>query len=228
MKTRKRQGILEFVGRGGKRPGAGRKCQPGKKPGVSHHGRASHDARYPVHVTLRLVAGLPNVREKEIYLAIEAAVRAGRDRFGFRAVEFTVLSNHMHFLVEAESTRALSRGMQGLKIRIAKAINRVLGRSGKVFADRFHTRALRTPTEVRNCLVYVLNNTKHHSKTPADRWAKRVVDPCSSAKWFDGWDGPVESLRISEVRPGAQPETWLLKSGWKRQGLLSPAEVPRS
>ena len=163
----------------------------------------------------------------EIYLAIENAIRAGKDRFGFRAVEFTVLANHLHFVVEAEGSRALSRGMQGLTIRIAKAINRVLKRSGKVFADRFHSRELETPTEVRNALLYVLNNTKHHWDVPAEGWAPRVVDPFSSAKWFPGWDGPVECLRLSSPRPGAEARTWLLRSGWKRLGLLSPASAPK-
>lgn len=228
MKTRRKQGILEFPVRGGKRPRAGRKCAPGRPPGVSHHGRASHEGRCPLHVTLRAVIGLPNLREKEIYLAIEAAIRAGRERFGFRAVEFSVLSNHLHFVVEAEDRRALSRGMQGLMIRIAKAINRILGRKGRVFADRFHARILTTPTEVRNALLYVLNNAKHHTNAPAAAWPARLVDPCSSAKWFSGWDGSVECLRLSTVRPGADATTWLLRTGWKRLGLLSPRMAPRA
>jgi len=65
--------------------------------------------------------------------------------------------NHVHVLVEADGSTALARGVQGLSIRLAKAINRVLGRRGRVWADRFHARALRTPREVRNGLVYVID-----------------------------------------------------------------------
>ena len=227
MRTRKKQGLLEFRTRGGKRRGAGRKPAPGRKPCVSHHGRAAHTKTCPLHVTLRVREDVPSLRSVEIYLAIENAIRAGNDRFGFRAIEFSVITNHLHFIVEAESRRALSRGMQGLTIRIAKAINRILKRTGKVFADRFQSRELTTPTEVRNALLYVLNNAKHHTNVPPEGWVPRQVDPFSSAKWFPGWDGPVESLRLASTRPGAEPRTWLLRTGWKRLGLLSPQAVPR-
>ena len=65
--------------------------------------------------------------------------------------------------VESEGTRALACGMQGLEIRLAKAVNRRLGRAGRVFTDRYHCRALRTPREVRNALVYVLLNGRKHA-----------------------------------------------------------------
>jgi len=68
-------------------------------------------------------------------------------------LQFSVQRDHIHLLVEAPDGRALSRGLQGLAIRIAKGVNRILGRRGRVWADRFHARALRTPREVRNALI---------------------------------------------------------------------------
>ena len=220
----KKQRELNFKTWGGKRIGAGRKRAPGRKSCVAHRRRAKHVSRNPLHVTLRLRADVPNVRTRDCYLQIEQAIRAGKDRFGFRAVEFSVQGNHLHMVVEAENDLALRRGMQGLAIRIARAINRALHRTGKVFADRFHARDLSTPTDVRNALLYVLNNAKHHSRR---RWARLEVDPFSSAKWFDGWGGPVDCARLSTTRPGAHPKTWLLEKGWRWLGLLSPSEVPR-
>jgi REP element-mobilizing transposase RayT len=61
-----------------------------------------------------------------------------------RVAQFSVESNHLHLLVEADGTRALTHGMRGLTIRIAKAVNRVLGRRGRVWGDRFHARPLTT------------------------------------------------------------------------------------
>ena len=53
-------------------------------------------------------------------------------------------------------TRArLVRGLQGLAIRLAKALNRALGRGGTVWGDRYHARVLRTPREVRATLVSI-------------------------------------------------------------------------
>ena len=86
----------------------------------------------------------------------------GSDRFGFRLCDLTIEGNHLHFIVEAQSERALSRGMQGLAIRIAKALNRLMQRHGPVFADRYHAHILKTPTEVRHALRYVRANHDSH------------------------------------------------------------------
>jgi len=52
--------------------------------------------------------------------------------------------------------------MQGLGIRMAKALNRVAERRGSVFADRYHARILRSPTQVKHPVLYVLRNHEHH------------------------------------------------------------------
>jgi hypothetical protein len=71
--------------------------------------------------------------------------------------------------------------MQGLKVRIAKALNKFWKRRGTVFSDRYHARILRTPREVRRALLYVLQNARRHGMRLLG------VDPCSSGAWFDGW-----------------------------------------
>jgi hypothetical protein len=112
--------------------------------------------------------------------------------------EYSVQRNHIHLIVEADDTVALSRGMQGLVARLAKAVNRAASRSGAVFSDHYHAHELRKPTEVRNALVYVLNNWKKH--LPG---ANRGADGCSSGKWFDGW---IDSSRAGDVRyPKLEP-----------------------
>jgi len=78
-------------------------------------------------------------------------------------------------LVEADTPTGFERGVRGLAIRVAKAVNRVLARHGRVWGVRYHARLLRTPREVRNALVYVLNNFRKHFH------AARGLDPCSSA-----------------------------------------------
>ena len=179
-------------------------------------------------MTLRFCDGLPNMREQNRYLTIEDAIRAGRERFGFRVIEWSVQGNHLHLIAEADSELALTRGMQGLSIRIARAVNRALSRHGKVFADRFHARDLTTPTEVRNALLYVLNNAKHHARDQGQSWPARSVDPFSSAAWFTGWAGEVECRRLPGPSPAATPKTWLLRTGWRRLGLISPSESPKT
>jgi hypothetical protein len=125
----------------------------------------------------------------------------------------------MHLIAEAGDRNALSRGMQGLLVRIARALNSLWNRRGSVFADRFHARALRTPREVRAALVYVLANARHHRIRVAG------VDPFSSGAWFDGWR---ERLRIRGALPPilVAARTWLLRIGWIRHGRIGIEESP--
>ena len=139
-------------------------------------------------------------------------------RRGFRLLQFSIQADHLHLLVEADTPTGLARGMQGLAIRVAKSLNFALRRRGRVWADRYHSRLLHTPREVRNALVYVLNNRRKHAPgaTGLDRY--------SSAAWFGGWRGRTAR---AEASPVVAPRTWLATVGWRRHGLLDPEEVPR-
>jgi hypothetical protein len=137
----------------------------------------------------------------------------------FRVVHFSVQTDHVHLIVEADSGDALRRGLNSLNCRAARALNRAWQRSGPIWGDRYHARALATPREVRNGLVYVLLNFRKHLRAPA------AVDPCSSGAWFDGWAHNHE--RPSQPSPVAPPRTWLGTVGWRRAGgFVSTEEMP--
>lgn len=177
-----------------------------------------------MHVTLRARAGLPSFREDAIFDRLKDAVR-GASRSpavgtAFRVVAFSVQSNHLHLVVEAHDTSTLSRGVQGLVIRLARAVNRVLQARGRVFRERFHARELRTPFEVRNAFVHVLMNAKKHGARLA------AVDRFSSAPWFDGFTKCVAPPQ--EASPVVAPRTWLGAHGWRRRGLVRFEERPRA
>jgi REP element-mobilizing transposase RayT len=218
-----RQEVFQFRTWGGKRPGAGRK-PTGVRPGVSHVTRPKHDRRCPVHVTLRAARGVPSLRKQAIFVDIRRAIgRASRE--SFRIVHFSVQSDHVHLLVEADDKLSLSRGTSGLVIRVARAVNRRLRRRGRLWSDRFHARELRTPREVRHVIAYVLMNFKKHGFAGAN------VDDRSSAYWLDGWRTPPLLPPplgwSSEYRPPVHlPKTWLAAIGWRRHGLIDPKERP--
>lgn len=155
---------------------------------VAHRARPVLKARHPVHVTVRLVAGVPSMRMPRAFAALRAAIVAGRERFGFRLVHFSVQSNHLHWIVEAEDARSLSRGVQGLLVRIARALNKTWRRRGEVFGDRYHAHALTTPRETRNALTYVLRNAHHHGvrlpprSSGIDPFASRAAAPVAAAR----------------------------------------------
>ena len=158
----------------------------------------------PLHVTLRMAPHVYNLRSRRSFRVIAAALRVGGDRFDVRVVEFSVQGNHIHLVVEAANRRALARAIQGLSIRVAKGLNRMMGRSGRVFDDRHHARLLRTPTEVRHAIHYVLENARKHAAQRGETYSPGYVDPYSSA------GAPDLAL------PPAQ--TWLLRVGGKRAG----------
>src|SRR5690349_6882269 len=178
-----------FRTRGGKRKGAGRPPK-GSTAGVSHLRRPALSRHHPVHVTLRIAAGVPSLREGRLFDNVRMALGG----------------------------RALARGLQGLSVRVARAVNRTLARRGRLFADRYHARALKTPRAAHFAVRYVLLNARKHGAAVAPGF----IDGCSSAAWFGDFSRPDElAFGAAQTRaqwrtasgleaPVVVPETWLL------------------
>ena len=215
---------LEFrhpAGWGGKRDNAGRKRAKGRGR-VGHSTRPAHKAAHPVHATLRALATVGSLRDFPVLLALEAALAAASSD-AFRIVHYSIQHDHLHLILEAHDREARIRGLQGLAIRCARVINRALERKGKVWADRYHARELRTPREVRNALVYVLHNWKKSVR------GAESLDPCATGYWFDGWKGPRPLWSLTaHPSPVRAARTWLLTTGWRRHGLIGFDERPAS
>jgi REP-associated tyrosine transposase len=200
-----------------------RKRRPRRSTAASHRCRPAHCHRHPVHITLRRALLLPSLRRPAVFESLRRAL--GRTaRAWFRVIHFSLQDDHAHLIVEAADKASLSRGMMGLTVRLARAFNRVLGLRGSVWSDRFHGRALRTPREMRNCLVYVLFNHRKHS---VHREAAQALDACSSAPWFNGWKQPAVGPPAVRDGPVIAPRTWLARVGWMRHGLLDRSEAPK-
>jgi REP element-mobilizing transposase RayT len=159
----------------------GRPKKPAAERGVPHAPRPVHSYRHPVHVTVRVAAGMPSLRHRKVWRTVRTVLLAAAARFRqmFRIVEYSVQSNHVHLVVEAHDRRELSRGMQGFGIRLAKNLNLRLERTGKVFQDRYHAHPLRSPTETLRALRYVRQNTHLHAWRE-NRPAAWTPDPCST------------------------------------------------
>lgn len=202
---------------GGRRARAGRRLVA-ERSSPAHRPRPTHRPRWPVHVTLRARAALPSLRSARVFPFVQRSLAAAHKE-AFRVVHFSVQSDHVHLIVEGDAPLALVRGVQGLAVRCAKAVNRAVRRRGAVWSSRYHARALRTPTEARRGLVYVLLNFRKHLRAPPG------LDPRSSAAWFDGWRGATSPPAAAS--PVALPRTWLAYAGWRRAGgPLSRDEQP--
>ena len=217
--------LLDFKTWGGRRPGAGRKPK-GQRAGVSHRPRRFFPQRHPLHVTARMLQ-IRSLRRPRCYRVVRRALGNGSLREGFRVAHFSVQSNHIHLICEADDRLCLSRGLQGLFIRIARALNKELGRKGTVFADRYHDRALTTAAEVRNALAYVLSNARRHAAQRGRSYGRGWIDPCSSGCDFDGWSGSYwVSRRLTDDPPLPRARTHLLSRGWQEAGPIRVDEVP--
>jgi REP element-mobilizing transposase RayT len=215
-----RQQDFRFRAHGGARRGAGRKPK-GEKAGVAHRPR-SFGAKHPLHVTVKVKKDLPFLRRRWIWKLLQWSFAITSQRHDFRACQASLQGNHLHFMVEADTREALARGMQGLLISIAKQLNRRISRKGAVFADRYHSRELKTPLEVKHALNYILNNWRHHANGPGK------LDEYSSGPSFGGWKGEAKVLRLGryELISVVRPRTWLLEKGWLKHGELSPYARP--
>lgn len=207
-------------GWGGRRERAGRPKLPGS--GVAHRSREKMASRHPAHVTLRVQKDVPSLRSARLVREIERSFRTACDQKRFRLIHYSIQSNHLHLVVEARDSEALGRGMMSIASRLARAVNRVFARNGRVLADRYHARVLKTPREVRNALAYVLLNARRHAGHRASK--RSNLDPASSGRWFDGWRSRIAPAPDSPAV--ARPHTWLVQQGWRRHGRIGLDEIP--
>src|SRR5262245_3784730 len=189
-----------------------------------HRVRAPIVPRHPVHLVLKLAAPRP-LRFHSAHRQVRGVLRAlSAARTDFRIVAYCLLDDHLHFVVEGDTHAAFVSGTRSLSIRLARRLNPVLGRKGRLMAEIYYRRELRTPAEVRNALRYVLLNYIGHVARHGQATTHPTIDPYSSARWFDGWTVAVSA--DPEPRAVSPPATWLARVGWRRHGLLSPFDIP--
>ena len=214
-----------MIGRGGKRKGAGRKPR-GERPRSSHLERVRVTRHTPLLVTFRVQADIPDMRGRTTLNLLESVLMAVRSIEGFRVIHYALLANHVHLIVEADDNEMASRGMHSLLIRFAHAMNRSLGRTGAVLEERYHVRRLMNPQQAWNGLAYVLCNANKHGAT----WPQGLLlDPFSSASIFPGWSAEAQpqTRDVREQDVLCAPRSWLLTTGWKKHGPISPHFVPK-
>jgi putative transposase len=176
----------------------------------------------------------PDLRAYTPFRAIIGCLRRLAIRGSLGVIHFSVQRDHVHLIVEVPPGSELSRGVQGLASGLARAVNRAVGRRGKLWRDRYHRHDLMSPRQVRNAIRYVLMNFRKHRPEDALS-ALHTLDSRSSAAWFDGWDprdGPVvtgfQSTLPPDLRrsPTGAARTWLASRGWRRLGAMRVAEGP--
>jgi REP element-mobilizing transposase RayT len=178
---------------------------------MTHHGREGLARLVPYHAVWHVLEDIASLRGKKLFRQVRESFRRCHEKEGFRVVDFSVQSNHLHALVEADDVGRLSRGMQGLGVSLAKRINAVSERRGHAFDDRFYARPLRTPREVANARNYVLRNSQVHDRRLGVGLPTLELDAFSSAALPDA------HILTAPAR------TWLLAVGWQKARLSGPS-----
>lgn len=220
---------LSFKKHGGKRTGAGRKNLAGEG---FHERRPQLQARHPLHITIRLRDGLPNLRQRKVFTQIKRFIAAASE-FGLRVNEFAVLRNHIHLIAEVDSTRALQSGMKSFNGRLARFLRRlekIPKRSYPrgLFQGRYHLSVIKSSRQMRNTLKYVLLNAAQHMKrvTHIDRFSSGQNFPYWRELLLEHFEGLIRAQvldleermggRLSRFKEISPPRTWLALHGWKR------------
>lgn len=168
------------------------------------------------------------LRNREMYAVLYGVFCKTCEQGRFRMVHYSVQDTHLHLVVEAADRAAMTSGMRRIGIRVAKQLNKAMGRPrGKVLGDRYDEQHLETPRQVRNALGYVLCNfRKHYWKEQRRRCERNWLDPFSSAEFFDGWKGRPAMVHTRQGGPVARARTWLVTTGWRGRGLIACDLVP--
>jgi predicted RNase H-like nuclease len=154
---------------------------------------------------------------------IEPAIARAQRGGEFSVAHFSFQGNHVHLLVEARDNRALSEGVQGLSVRLAKGLNRMMGERGSVFSDRYHAHVLRTPGEVRHAIAYVLLDPRAALATrgPGDTVTLLGIDGCR-AGWIAAMaSGPDEPPRFHLFRTFTE-----VVAALRGRGAIACVDVP--
>lgn len=141
-----------------------------------------------MHVVLRSVEELPSLRTEALREALRESVHESQFD-GLRIVQYAVRPDQVHLIIESDDAATLAAGLKGFGVRAARRVNRVVGRSGTVWAERHHRRELESPHEVRDASSYLAS----------------MAEPSG---------GPSR-----EPSPLAAPQTWLLRVGWRHDAL---------
>jgi REP element-mobilizing transposase RayT len=172
------------------------------------------------------------LRGKQAFKCLHRAAGKARRR-GLAIIHYSVLSNHIHLVLEAGDRLALALQMQSLGVSFAKQLNARLSRKGPVLRERYHVHVLKTPREVKHALSYVISNElKHTGRTgriAVDEFSSAITLPDSlwSELFGHRWrnvvgfpeemdPGETREIEISVRNLLSPPKTWLLREGWAR------------
>src|SRR4030043_330674 len=81
-----------------------------------------------------------------------------RTRLGHQVHAYVLMPDHMHLVITPRDNDNISQAMHSLKLYTSHQIGALLGLKGGIWQARFYERALRTPKDAEDALVYIHDN----------------------------------------------------------------------
>ncbi len=156
-------------------------------PGIRHIARDEVKRSTPLHLTIKVERTKAGLKNKSILKVLHSSIKKARI-IGLGIIHYTLEFDHVHLLVEADNKRVLGKGMQSFGISFSKGINKLKGLRGQVFKTRYHLRKLRTPTEVKNVLNYILGNAVKHKTSTFINHYNSLVAISDFSKLYPGFE----------------------------------------
>ena len=169
--------------------------------GIRYIKRAHIRKPTPLHLTIKLIRA--DIQNKIILKALRRAIMRARLQ-GMEIIHYSLEHDHVHLYAEARDNGTLAQGMKALGVTLAKRINGYFKSKGSCYKTRYHLRILKSASEVKNVLNYILKNGIKHKRT------KNVVDPYNSAIVLH--DFRLVGLKLNEADKKNSPEYQILKS----------------
>lgn len=91
-------------------------------------------------LTQHVRPGLPSLRRREVRDHVRALI-GEMGPHGVRVATYALMSNHLHLVVVAESRETLATATRHLFGQLARRLNTLWHRRGRVFDDRFASMA---------------------------------------------------------------------------------------
>lgn len=129
--------------------------------------------------------------EKEEYLSL---LLRYKNKFQIMLLAYCIMDNHAHMLIYTDEIYEMSKYMRIVNSRFARDYNKVFGRVGYVFRDRYNSQYIDTQEYLLKCLNYI-----HMNPVTAKMVEKPEDYRYSSYKSYTKEDNNIDDKAIEKV-----------------------------
>lgn len=144
--------------------------------GIRHTKRMEINRPSALHLTIKLKKADIKIQNKAILKILRYAILRARLQ-GLKIIHYSLEHDHvhLHLYVECDDNEILGRSMKAFGVTLVKKMNKYFHKKGSAYKHRYHLRILKSASEVKNVINYILKNGMKHKRT------NRVFDFYNSA-----------------------------------------------